>query len=139
MKMERSFTAACSFDAALEVLGSEDTLLQLFPGKTEIVDRSGDRITTRTHYTALGREGTATFHIDYLMDGGLRFEKVCDGNVWKMLEGSVAIEDQGDDCLVVLALEGKTKALVPEFTNKGPMEDQIGEMAEALEAKLGGG
>lgn len=137
MKMERSFTAACSFDAALDALGSEDTLLQLFPGKTEIVDRAGDRITTRTHYTALGREGTATFHIDYQMDGGLRFEKVCDGNVWKMLEGSVEIEDQGEDCRITLQLEGKTKALVPEFTIKGPMEDQIGEMAEALEVRLG--
>ena len=138
MKMERSFSASCSFDAATEILGGEGTLLSLFPGRTEIVDRKADRITTRTHYTALGREGTATFHIDYLMDGGLRFEKVCDGNVWKSLSGHVEIEDQGSDCRVVLRLEGTTKALVPEFTIKGPMEDQISEMAEALEARLGG-
>ena len=137
MKMERSFTASCSFDSALETLGSEETLLTLFPGRTEIVDRKGDRITTRTHYTALGREGTATFHIDYLMDGGLRFEKVCDGNVWKSLAGGVEIEDLGSDCRVVLRLEGTTKALVPEFTIKSPMEDQITEMAEALQAQLG--
>ena len=137
MKMERSFSASCSFDEALEKLGSEDTLLSLFPGRSEIVDRKGDRITTRTHYTALGREGTATFHIDYLMDGGLRFEKVCDGNVWKALSGEVEIEDRGDDCRIALRLEGSTKTLVPEFTIKGPMEDQITEMAEALEASLG--
>ena len=137
MKMERSFNARCSFDEALEKLGSEDTLLSLFPGRSEIVDRSADRITTRTRYTALGREGTATFHIDYMMDGGLRFEKVCDGNVWKKLAGAVEIEDMGESCRIVLRLEGATKALVPEFTIKGPMEDQIGEMAEALEARLG--
>ena len=138
MKMERSFTAECSFDQALEILGNEETLLTLFPGRTEIVGRSADRVTTRTHYTALGREGTATFHIDYLMDGGLRFEKVCDGNVWKSLEGGVEIEDEGATCRIALRLEGKTKALVPEFTIKGPMEDQIGEMADALRARLGG-
>jgi len=96
MKMERSFTASCSFDQASDALGQEDTLLSLFPGKTEVVDRSGDRITTRTHYTALGRQGTATFHIDYLMDGGIRFEKVCDGNVWKSLAGRVELEDRHD-------------------------------------------
>jgi len=39
---------------------------------------------------------------------------------------------------VVLSLEGSTKALVPEFTIKSPMEDQISEMAEALEARLSG-
>jgi len=139
MKMERSFTAPGSFDQVSDALGHEDTLLSLFPGKTEIVDRTGDRITTRTHYTALGREGTATFHIDYLMDGGLRFEKVCDGNVWRSLAGRVEIEDLGDRCRVVLHLEGSTRRLVPEFTIKGPMEDQISEMSEALEAKLAEG
>ena len=82
------------------------------------------------------REGTATFHIDYLMDGGIRFEKVCDGNVWKSLAGHVELEDLGERCRVVLRLEGATKRLVPEFTIKGPMEDQINEMSEALEAKL---
>ncbi len=136
MKMERSFTAPRSFDRVSDALGHEDTLVSLFPGETEVVDRSGDRITTRTRYTALGREGTATFHIDYQMDGGIRFEKVCDGNVWKSLAGQVELEDLGDTCRVVLHLEGATKRLVPEFTIKGPMEDQIDEMTEALEAKL---
>jgi len=138
MQMERSFTVPCSFEQASDALVHEETLLSLFPGRTEVVDRSADRITTRTHYTALGREGHATFHIDYLMDGGLRFEKVCDGNVWRALSGHVELEDLGGaQCRVVLRLDGTTKRLVPEFTIKGPMEDQIGEMSDALEARLG--
>ena len=136
MKMERSFEAPRSFDQVSDALGHEDTLLSLFPGKTEVLERSGDRITTRTHYTALGREGVATFHFDYLMDGGVRFEKVCDGNIWKSLSGRVELEDLGDRCRVVLRLDGSTKRLVPEFTIKGPMEDQIDEMCEALQLKL---
>ena len=137
MDMERCFTAPCSFDRVIDLLAAEETLLTLFPGQSEVVERSGDRITTRTTYTALGREGSATFHIDYQMDGGLRFEKVCDGNVWRALSGQVELEDLGDaGCEIVIRLDGATKRLVPEFTIKGPMEEQITEMAEALEARL---
>ena len=137
MELERSFRATCSFDRAIAVLGDEATLVGLFPGETEILERAGDRITTATHYTALGQEGVAKFHFEYQMDGGIRFEKVCDGRVWKSLTGSVAVEDEGEEgCRVTLGLKGATKSLVPEFTIKGPMEDQIREMSQALEARL---
>ena len=69
--------------------------------------------------------------------GGEGFAKVCDGNVWKKLEGLVSVEEIDDTtCEVSIELSGKTKTLVPEFTIKGPMEDQIREMTLALEAKL---
>jgi hypothetical protein len=136
MELERSFRSERSADVAIETLGSEETLLSLFPGKTDILKRVGDRVTAKTHYTALGREGDATFHFDYLMDGGIQFEKVCDGRVWKALSGRVEIEEDGDGCRVTLRLSGSTKSLVPEFTIKGPMEDQIGEMTDALAARL---
>jgi hypothetical protein len=137
MKMERSFEAACAFDHATDVLAHEDTIFALFPGRTEVVDRTGDRITTRTRYTALGREGVATFHIDYLMDGGLRFEKVCDGNVWRELRGEVNFDERGDGTHIEILMEGRTKSLVPEFTIKGPMRDQLESMAAALRERLG--
>ena len=34
--------------------------------------------------------------------------------------------------LVRIEMEGRTKALVPEFTIKGPMQEQIEQMADAL-------
>jgi hypothetical protein len=137
MHLERQFDVALERDDVVEKLSHEDTLLSLFQnGESEIADRKGDRITIRTHYTALGREGVATFHFDFLMDGNIRFEKVCDGRVWKSLHGEVEIEERGSGTRVGLTLDGATKALVPEFTIKGPMEEQIEEMVAAMSARL---
>ncbi len=125
-------------DEVVELLCCDDALLALMPeGQTEIVERDGDRVTTRTRYTALGREGLATFVFTYLMDGNLRFEKVCDGKVWKKLEGRVEIEEIDDEnTSIALSLSGCTKALVPEITIRVPMQEQIQDMAAAIEERL---
>jgi hypothetical protein len=138
--MDKRFETSRCRDHAVEVVGREDTLTSLFPdAETEIVERKGDRVTARTRYKALGREGVATFHFDYLMDGNVRFQKVCDGNVWKELRGELVFDepdDGGPGCVVTIEMEGRTKGLVPEFTIRGPMKDQIEQMAEALRRKI---
>ncbi|NNL66325.1 MAG: hypothetical protein HKP30_08790 [Myxococcales bacterium] len=137
MQVDKQFEVARDRDHAVEVIGREETLVALFPeAKTEIVERKGDRVTARIHYAALGREGVATFHFDYLMDGNVRFEKVCDGNVWKQLRGEVSFDEAGSGCRVSIEMEGKTKGLVPEFTIRGPMNEQIDQMAEALQRRI---
>ena len=137
MKTDKTFEARCDRDHAVEVVGREDTLLSLFPeGQAEVIERHGDRVTARTRYAALGRSGIATFHFDYLMDGSIRFEKVCDGKVWRELRGHLDFEESGRGCLVSLELEGSTKGLVPEFTIRGAMEEQVDQMADALRRKL---
>lgn len=137
MRMDKTFEVARDRDHAVEVAGREETLLALFPdAKTEIVAREGDRVTARIHYSALGREGVATFHFDYMMDGGIRFEKVCDGNVWKALSGELEFDESGGGCTVTLEMEGQTKGLVPEFTIRAPMKEQMDQMADALRRKI---
>ena len=37
---------------------------------------------------------------------------------------------------VVISLDGSTRALVPEFTIKGPMKDQLQQMTRALRARM---
>lgn len=139
MHLEKSFEVDRPRDDVVEILCQQETLLGLFPnGESEVVESNGDRITTRTKYRALGREGVATFHFDFLMDGNIRFAKVCDGRVWSALEGEVEIEERGSRTRVSLALDGKTKALVPEFTIKGPMEEQLAEMVQAMRDRLTG-
>ena len=140
MEQSRRFEVSRSRDAIVERLCRDETLLELLPqGKTEILESSGDRRTARTHYTALGRSGTVTFHFTFLMDGNIRFEKVCDGNIWRELKGFVDVEEISEGrCEVSIELSGTTKALVPEFTIRGPMEEQIDQMADALEARLSG-
>ena len=137
MRLEKSFEVDRSRDDVVEVLCADATLVGLFPGtETEVVESAGDRRTTRTRYTALGREGVATFHFTFLMDGNVRFEKVCDGNVWRELRGEVTVEETGTGSLVSVELNGRTRSLVPEFTIKGEMERQVDQMSNALRERL---
>ena len=137
MHLEKQFDVKLSRESAAEIAARESTLLDLFPdSKTEIIESSGNRRTTRTHYTALGREGTATFHFTFQPDGDVAFEKVCDGNVWRQLTGSLTFQELGKRTRVRIAMDGRTRPLVPEFTIKGAMRDQIEEMATALRERI---
>ena len=137
MHLEESFDVRRERDVAVAAAATEEAIVTLFSdGKTEIVAREGDRVTARTHYTALGREGEATFHFTFLLDGGVAFEKVCDGKVWKRLSGVVSFEERGSGTRVRIEMDGATKALVPEITIRGPMENQIQQMATALRRRI---
>ncbi len=137
MHLVKEFEVRSSREEAIRVIEDDTTLVELFPDtETEIVERGADRKTTRSRYTALGREGEATFHFTFLVDGNLRFEKVCDGRVWQELRGEVSFEERDRGCRVRIEMEGRTKSFVPEFTIKGPMRDQLEQMAEALRARM---
>lgn len=138
MRTVREFEVDCARDVAAEIAGRDETLVGLFPdAETEIVAATGTRKTVVSRYSVLGREGEATFHFDYLPDGNVAFGKVCDGHVWKRLEGSLEFEDCPAGTRVRLQLEGATKSFVPEFTIKGPLEEQIDQMAAALRERIG--
>ena len=135
--MEKQFVVSQPRERAVAAAREEETLVHLFPDtKTEIVESRGNRKTLRSHYRALGREGVATFHFSFEDDGSIAFEKVCDGNVWRKLEGVVRFDESGDGTRVRIEMEGRTKTLVPEFTIKGPMQDQLAQMAEALKRRI---
>jgi len=139
MKLEKHFDVRCAREAAVAAVADEEALLELFPDtKTEIVSREGGRTTLRSHYRAFGQDGTATFHFRFEPGGGLRFEKVCDGRVWRQLEGSVCFEDRGPRTRVRIEMEGRTRPLVPELAIRGPLRDQIEKMAGALRERLEG-
>lgn len=135
MRLEKSFEVDRPPEVVARIASLDETLLSLFAdSKTEIVEREGNRRTTRTHYHALGREGVATFHFHTLPDGRISFEKVCDGNVWQELSGTVLFNKRGRGTQVTLKMIGRTKALVPEFAIRSPMRDQIEQMASSLRA-----
>jgi carbon monoxide dehydrogenase subunit G len=140
MRLERRFRVSQPREKVIEVIEEDETLTGLFPDTdTKVVDRSGDRKTTVSRYRALGREGEATFHFTFLVGGNVRFEKVCDGNVWRSLRGTLTFEERGDGTRISIELDGKTKTLVPEFAIKGPMEEQIDQMMTALEGRIEAG
>ncbi len=137
MRLEKNFEVDPPPDFASRIASRDETLISLFAdAKTEIVEREGNRRTTRTHYHALGREGVATFHFHSLPDRRISFEKVCDGNVWQELSGTVSFEKRGNGTQVALKMVGRTKALVPEFAIRVPMRDQIEQMASSLRASI---
>ena len=135
--LEKQFDVARERSAAVEIVARDDTLEKLFEGtRTEVTTSDEGRKTTRTHYTALGRVGTATFHFSFEPDGDVTFEKVCDGNVWRALSGSLRFVERLNGTRVHIEMNGRTKPLVPEFTIKGLMRDQIEQMARALRDRL---
>jgi predicted HTH transcriptional regulator len=136
MKLEKTFDVRCARDAAVAAAADEEALLGLFPdAKCEIVSREAGR-TVRTHYRALGQDGTATFHFHFEPNGEVRFEKVCDGRVWRQLEGSVSFAARGARTRVRIEMEGRTKPFVPELAIRGPLRDQLDKMASALRERL---
>jgi len=135
VRLEKKFEIDRPPEFTSRIASLDETLLSLFAdAKTEIVEREGNRRTTRTHYNALGREGVATFHFHSLPDGRISFDKVCDGNVWQELSGTVLFEKRGGGTQVTLKMVGRTKTLVPEFAIRLPMRDQIEQMASSLRA-----
>ena len=140
MRLEKRFQVKQPREKVVELIAKDETLTGLFPDTdTRVVDSDGDRKTTVSRYRALGREGEATFHFTFLADGNVRFEKVCDGNVWRRLRGALTFEERGDATRVSIELDGKTKTLVPEFTIKGPMQEQIDQMVTALKRRMKAG
>jgi len=140
MHLEKRFQVSQPREKVIELIEKDETLIGLFPDTdTRVVDRSGDRKTTVSRYRALGREGEATFHFTFLVDGNVRFEKVCDGNVWRLLRGALTFEERGKGTRISIELDGKTKTLVPEFTIKGPMQEQIDQMVTALKQRIKAG
>jgi len=137
MKVERSFRVPADAETVRARLADEATLTGLFPdARTEVTARAPGRITVKSRYKALGREGEARFHFSWDESGDLAFEKVCDGNVWKQLRGAVVASADGASTRVRIAMEGRTKAFVPEITIKVPMEMQMDEMVGALRDRL---
>ena len=137
MHLVKEFDVARSREQAIAVIEEDATLVGLFPDyEMCIVDRAQDRKTTVSRYQALGREGEATFHFTFLVDGNVRFEKVCDGHVWSELRGELSFEESGDCTRVRIEMDGRTTAFVPEFTIKGPMQEQIEQMASALRTQI---
>jgi len=136
VKFDNEFVVRRPLAEVAELLGSDAAVTQLFPD-TEIVSNQGGVRETRTRVSALGAESIVRFLFRGAPDGGLRFEKICDGRVWRSLEGAIALSRVSDATTrVAISLEGTTRALVPEFTIRAPMKDQLQQMTRALRARL---
>ena len=132
MQFEKEFVVDRDRKTVAADLDDDRTFSALFPETR--VSRRGERVReTCTPFRALGQSREVRFVFETLPNGNVRFAKICDGNVWRSLEGEIRLEEQdAARTRVVLRMDGRTRAFVPEITIRGPMRDQIEQMATAL-------
>jgi carbon monoxide dehydrogenase subunit G len=136
MHLEKEFSVARARDEVARAVDDDETIAALIPN-TRVTGRSGARRETTTQVTLAGVERELRFVFETRPDGNLRFSKVCDGRIWRSLEGEIRFEDQGGSrTRVRLSMDGRTKALVPELAISGPMKSQLDEMVEALRKRI---
>ncbi|HTO54432.1 MAG TPA: hypothetical protein VMR50_13695 [Myxococcota bacterium] len=136
MKFDNEFVVRRAAGELSEILTSDATVTHLFPD-TEIVSSQAGARETRTRVSALGTESIVRFVFKNAPDGGLQFSKICDGKVWRSLEGAIRLTKVNDATTRVrVEMEGTTRALVPEFTIRAPMKDQLQQMTRALRERL---
>ena len=133
MKLSSEFVVARSREDVARVFDDDATIEALLPDTRISSSRDGVR-ETRTPYSG---SRDIRFVFETLPDGDIRFEKICDGNIWRSLVGGVTLEPEGPNhTRVRLRMEGQTRALVPELTIRGPMREQLDEMGRALRDRL---
>ena len=136
MKLRKEFAVGRPRADVATALDSDELVEKLFPG-TQIEHPAQGVRETRTPYSALGQSREIRFLFQTLPDGNMRFEKICDGNVWRFLEGLIQLEEVDEHMTTVaIAMEGQTRAFVPELTIRAPMRQQIEEMAHTLRSEL---
>ncbi len=136
MTFEKEFVVGRPREEVVADLDDDRTFAAFFPD-TRVTRKSEHVRETSTPFRALGQSRDIRFVFETLPDGNVRFEKVCDGNVWRSLEGEVRLEGRPQGrTRVVLRMDGRTRTFVPEMTIRGPMRDQVEQMTRALRSRL---
>jgi carbon monoxide dehydrogenase subunit G len=138
MTLEEEFLVHRPRAQVVTRLDEDETFASLFPD-TRVVGKGKGVRETCTPFQALGQQREVRFVFETLSDGNVRFEKICDGNVWRSLKGRVQLDEtDAATTRVRLRMDGRTRSLVPEITIRGPMRQQISQMADALKSRLEG-
>ncbi len=134
MHFEREFEVHRPLPELAALLDDDATIESLLPG-TRVTPRANGTWETRTA-SPLGLSRDVRF-LFTRNSQGLRFEKICDGNVWRSLDGEVRLESvEAELTRVQLRMQGRTRTLVPELSIRGPMRNQIDQMTQALRTRL---
>ena len=134
MKLEQTFEVARARAEVAAALDDDDAIASLFPD-TVVESKGGGVRETRTPAPVGSR--AVRFVFTTRPNGNLDFEKICDGNIWRSLEGEISlVEEASDRTRIALLMTGRTRALVPELTIRGPLRAQLEQMARALRERL---
>jgi carbon monoxide dehydrogenase subunit G len=136
MHLEKEFSVSRSRGDVARALDSDETIAALIPN-TRVTSKGGGVRETLTRVSVAGVQRELRFVFESRPDGNVRFSKVCDGRIWRSLEGEIRFEDQGGArTRVCLSMDGRTRSLIPELAISGPMRSQLDEMVEALRKRI---
>jgi carbon monoxide dehydrogenase subunit G len=139
MHLEREFSIGRPLAEVARALDSDETIAALIPN-TRVTGTGAGRRETLTQVSVGGVQRELRFVFENRPDGSVRFSKICDGRIWRSLEGEIRFEAQGESrTRVRLSMDGRTRALVPELAISGPMRSQLDEMVEALRKRVDAG
>jgi carbon monoxide dehydrogenase subunit G len=136
MRLEEEFVVRKPRPEVAAILDRDETVRAMFPDAEVIALADGTR-EARACFSGLGAPRDVRVQLRTDPSGDLRFDKVCDGNVWRSLSGEVRLLAVNERTTrVVVSMEGRTHALVPELTVRAPAREQLGQLARALRSCL---
>ena len=136
MHLEKDFSVAKARQEVAQALDDDATFETLFPD-TSVASRGGGVRETTTQVALAGVSRELRFVFETAPDGNIHFHKICDGNIWRSLEGDIQLESLGTDrTRVSVSMEGKTRAFVPERAISGQMKKQLNDMVDALQTRI---
>ena len=136
MKLRKEFVVGRPCESVLATLCDSRTIEKLLPG-TRVEERASGARELITSVGAFASDRELRFLLVELPGRGLRFEKICDGNLWRFFEGRIVAEAIDEQmCTVHITLEGETRAFVPELTVRAPLREHLEHQSKALRAEL---
>jgi hypothetical protein len=134
--IEKAFAVALPRDSVIRQLDSDATLQALFPD-TRVTSRQGGVRETCTRVSLPGVSREVRFVFETRPDGNVRFRKICDGHVWRALDGEIRLEAlDAARTRVVVSMQGRTRALIPELAISGQLRSQLDKMVESLRDRM---
>ena len=137
MKIDEEFVVGRGRSDVVRSLDRDDTFAALFPDTT-VHSLGAHERETHTPYPGPGRARDIRFVFRTREDGNVRFEKICDGNIWRSLEGEVRAEVVDERMTrIVLSMEGRTRAF-GAFRGSRRSRFRLGTGARRHHRRLGG-
>ncbi len=135
MHLEKEFSVDVERDQVARILDDDQLYTTLLP-RTEITRSDGGVRETLTRVQVAGTETKLRFVFQTGTNGNVRFHKICEGSVWRKLEGEIRLRPVGGGTRVSVSLDGRTRALVPELPLKGGVRSKLEEIASTLQDRI---
>lgn len=135
MHLKKDFSVDVERDQVAKQLDDDQLYATLLPN-TEVIRKDDGLRETVTRVRVGSKETMLRFVFHSGSNGNVRFHKICEGSVWRSLEGEIRLESEGSGTRVRLSMDGRTRALVPELPLRGTLRSKFEEIANTLRDRI---